>query len=132
MCVHCASRPATLHTAGTLLLAVMPRFGCPFCWPVLAAALSLCGLPLAALNTVCIALAAVSLVAACTFAALRRDATLILLALNASVLLCFRLQLLPAAVAYAAAAILLAVFLGCRALYRPTSVPHPLAVRQTS
>jgi hypothetical protein len=112
MCVSCAARPATLQTAGTVLLAVMPRFGCPFCWPILAGALSLFGIHLQALNAICITFAAIAFVTACALAVFRHEPAYLVLATNAAVLLAFRLELLSAVIAYAAAAMLLAAFLG--------------------
>jgi hypothetical protein len=53
------------RAGSTLLLALMPKFGCPLCWPVLAVSLGAVGLPIRALNALFIGIAALSFVVAC-------------------------------------------------------------------
>lgn len=42
--------PSSLAGKLPVLLACVPKLGCPLCWPALAALCSLCGLPFAVLN----------------------------------------------------------------------------------
>jgi hypothetical protein len=42
--------PSSLVRVLPVFVACIPKFGCPLCWPALAALCSLCGLPFATLN----------------------------------------------------------------------------------
>jgi hypothetical protein len=48
-----------------LLLALMPKIGCPLCWPVLGASLGAAGLPLSLINPACLWLSTLLFVVAC-------------------------------------------------------------------
>jgi len=119
-----------LARALPLLVACMPKLGCPLCWPVLAALCSLLGLPYAALNPVLIGAAvaaiAVLLISACVRQRFRWPSGLLLAGLVAT--LGTRLWASPAWVGYAAAASVLtavvAEFLLSRHLATITPSPH--------
>jgi hypothetical protein len=63
------SRPRwwSLRTVSScpLLLALMPKIGCPLCWPVLGALLGAAGLPLSLIDPACLWLSTLLFVAAC-------------------------------------------------------------------
>lgn len=119
-----------LARALPLLLACMPKLGCPLCWPALAALCSLFGLPFAALNPALIGVAvvaiAVLLISACVRQTFRWPSGLLLAGLVAT--LGTRLWASPAWVSYAAAASVLtavvAEFLLSRRLATIAPSPH--------
>jgi hypothetical protein len=131
MCSTCIAEPAppstasgaarTLPSIGTLVFALMPKFGCPLCWPILAATLGLFGVRVQGLNSIFIAVAAATVTIALIL--LRRaqhDRTpFILLAISSTLVLAYRLALVPAIAAYTAAALITA-FLVLRHLQRFT------------
>jgi hypothetical protein len=95
-----------LARALPLLVACMPKLGCPLCWPALAALCSLFGLPFAALNPALIGIAvaaiAILLISACVRQTFRWPSGLLLAGLVAT--LGTRLWTSPPWVGYAAAA----------------------------
>jgi hypothetical protein len=107
MCTTCISEPApravsrTVPSIGTLMLALLPKFGCPLCWPVLAATLGLFGLPIKSLNNIVIAITALMLTLALILLLRTKDrAPYILLGISSAFALAYRLALLPAVAAY--------------------------------
>lgn len=100
------------HQASTILLALMPRLGCPLCWPVLAALLGAFGLHVTALNGVLSIIAAAALLFSC-IGVVRGSANRLQfagLAIASALMLGFRVALLPPLAGYAAAGIVLCSF----------------------
>jgi len=95
-----------------LLLACVPKLGCPLCWPALAALCSLCGLPFATLNPLLIGVTLLA-IALLLFTAVSRhtfgwSSRLLLTGLLAN--LGARFWAVPVWVGYIAAALVLTVF----------------------
>lgn len=120
-CVDAVPKNRSQRTAsgsGTLLLTLMPKFGCPLCWPVLTALLGFFGLHIEALNGLFIGVAVVSLAIVC-ISCLRNPQNRIqsmLLGICLVILLGYRLALLPAGATYLSGAIVAVNFVWRRGL----------------
>jgi len=121
MCSACAAEPVprtaarTLPGMGTLLLAFLPKFGCPLCWPALAATLGLFGLHVESLTPILLALTASTLFLAIALwlratRAKKDRLPYLLLGISSVAALAVRLALLPPIVA-GGVAVLIAIFL---------------------
>ena len=108
MCVDCTAMAKTsaAHTSGVLLMALLPKIGCPFCWPVMAAVMGFFGMRVESLNGVFLGFAVVVLLAAFVgyVRSKIRRTYFILIAVSSVIVIAHRLGLVPAAMAYVAGA----------------------------
>lgn len=127
MCSSCSNISApragsrAVPGIGTLMLALMPKFGCPLCWPVLSATLGLFGLRIESLDNIVIVVSALMLTLALILLlrAKNERSPYLLASISSALVLAYRLALLPAAAAYSASALVIA-FLVFRSIHRST------------
>jgi hypothetical protein len=108
MCVDCGAtgKTSTAHGSGVLLLALLPKIGCPLCWPVLAVVMGSFGVRVESLNEVLLAVAVAVLIAA-TVGYVRRKIRrthFFLIAISLAMVILYRLGLVSAVMAYVAGA----------------------------
>jgi hypothetical protein len=122
--------PSSLARRLPVLLACMPKLGCPLCWPALAALCSFCGLPFAILNPLLIGITLLAIALLLITAVSRHTFSWSsgLLAAGLSANLGARFWTAPAWVAYVATALvftaLVAEFLLPRHFAIITPSPH--------
>jgi len=101
------ARPEGIGTTGaTIAAALMPKFGCPLCWPLYAAVFGAIGLPLESVNRgLTLMTAALNLSVLIMFLRSREERAPALLAVvSAATVLAFRLFDLPRATCIAGSA----------------------------
>jgi hypothetical protein len=103
------------------MLALMPKFGCPLCWPVLAATLGLFGLHIESLDKIVIGITALMLTLSLILLlrAKNERTPYLLLGISSAFVLAYRLALVPAAAAYGVTAVV-TIFLVLRRVHRST------------
>jgi len=108
MCIDCTAtgKTSAAHSSGVLFLALLPKIGCPLCWPAMAAMMGFFGMRVESLNGLFLVVAVVVLVAAFVGYVRRkiRRTHFVLIAVSSATVIGYRLGLVPATMAYVAGA----------------------------
>ena len=103
---RCVKRQGMGTTGATIAAALLPKFGCPLCWPFYAALFGAVGIPLQSVNRLLTLMtAALTLAIVIALVRTREDRSPCVLAVaSAAMVLAFRLFDLPRATCYAGSA----------------------------
>jgi hypothetical protein len=104
-----------------LLVTAIPKFGCPMCWPAIAAIAGACGVQLQTVDRALTVLSIACVAATLVILTRQRSCHAAAIFSAALVILLFRLGLLPAWSAYVASAVLVAATVRRRILSSPVA-----------